>query len=95
MNPYDPLVNDRLTATKDKPVKGVKYGHRLFISDHELTSRPGLPSQVLREREAHLIGELARSVALSGHRFDGWPTITLSPEQDRFGFHLYAEVITR
>lgn len=66
------------------------------VIDRELVDRPGKPSQILREVEASLIGELARSVALSDKRFDGWPTVKLGEETDWLrsagGLRLVAEV---
>ena len=54
-----------------------KYAAHRSISEYEINDRPGKPSQVLREIEATLIGELARSVALADHQFDGWPSLEL------------------
>lgn len=76
----------------------IKYGENRVMSFRELTERPGLPSQILREAEATLIGNLARSVALSGRKFDGWPSVQLVAEQDWFTgghFRLAAEVVTK
>ena len=60
----------------------IKYSESRMVSTRELTERPGLPSQILREIEAETIGRLARSVALSGRRFDGWPDVRLVSEHD-------------
>jgi hypothetical protein len=48
------------------------------ISLYELEKRPQLPSEVLREHEARLVGELARMTHLDRRRFVDWPTIHLA-----------------
>lgn len=60
----------------------IKYSERYIITDREMNDRAGLPSQILREAEASMIGRLARSVALAGGKFDGWPMIELVHEYD-------------
>jgi hypothetical protein len=77
----------------------VKYSESRMISMRELEARPGKPSQILREVEADMIGRLARSVALSDRRFDGWPTVELrsdySPSYLADRWMLHATVTTR
>jgi hypothetical protein len=77
----------------------IKYAERRVITFRELTDRPGMPSQIMREIEAETISRLARAVALSGKRFDGWPTLTVHSEYDvvyaRDMLTLTAEVAVR
>jgi hypothetical protein len=77
----------------------IKYGETRVVNWRELEERPGLPSQIMREVEADVIGRLARSVALSGRRFDGWPEVKLVHERDplylRDSVRIVAEVVAK
>lgn len=76
-----------------------KYSESRMITTRELVDRPGLPSQIFREIEADVIGRLARSVALSGRRFEGWPEVKLVGEYDqlylRDTWRVHAEVVAK
>lgn len=74
-------------------MNAVKYAQSRYVTIRELEERPGLPSQIMREIEASLIGELARSVALSGHQFDGWPKVTVEGDRDKFSHHPVMRVV--
>lgn len=63
----------------------VKYSQSRLIGEREMTERPGRPSQILREAEASLIGEVARAVALSDKQFVGWPRLELANHSAPWG----------
>lgn len=59
-----------------------RYSESRMVSLRELVGRAGRPSEILREIESEVIGRLARSVALSGRKFDGWPDVRLVTEDN-------------
>lgn len=56
-----------------------------MLSEHELAHRPGFPSEILRQHEALLIAEMARTAHMAGRRFDGWPEFRLQQETYQWG----------
>lgn len=54
------------------------------INFREMSDRPGLPSDILREHEARIVGELARMAHLARREFVKWPDFRV--EEHRSGF---------
>lgn len=78
----------------------MKYAETRMVHIREVADRPGLPSQIFREIEAELIGRLARSVALSGRAFQGWPSVKIVTGGEMGYYYgdtwrLFAEVIAK
>jgi hypothetical protein len=54
------------------------------ISGYEIHNRPGPPSKWMRDHETSLLMEMVKLAHEAGHKFDGWPTFTLTADNERY-----------